>query len=101
MRAGTKEGETTPHLATTLGVRNDPAFQKAYWRAFERTFGEQNARMVKGLLLARIKRADTGEGEIDRVCLGLRTTMAWLAESIEKSALQEAGLAGLAAPPST
>jgi hypothetical protein len=84
-------GDTVPHLAKTLGARDDPAFQQAYWRAFDKTFGDQNAHMVKAMLLSKVKKADTGDAEIDRVCLGLRMTMGWLAEAIERTALTEAG----------
>jgi len=84
-------GGTVPHLAKTLGARDDPAFQQAYWRAFDKTFGDQNARMVKSMLLSKVKKADTGDTELDRVCLGLRMTMGWLAEAIERTALHEAG----------
>jgi hypothetical protein len=74
-----------------MGARDDPAFQKAYWSTFEKTFGEQNAQMVKSMLLSKVKKAETGDTELDRVCQGLRMTMGWLAEAIERSALQEAG----------
>jgi hypothetical protein len=80
-----------PHLAKQLGVRDNPAFQQAYWRAFDKTFGDQNAHMVKTMLLSKVKKGDTGDAEIDRVCLGLRMTMGWLAEAIERTALNEAG----------
>ena len=43
------------------------------------------------MLLSKVKRADTGDTELDRVCQGLRMTMGWLAEAIERSALHEAG----------
>jgi len=84
-------GGTVPHLAKTKGARDDPAFQQAYWRAFDKTFGDQNAHMVKSMLLSKVKKADTGDAEIDRVCLGLRMTMGWLAEAIERTALHDAG----------
>jgi hypothetical protein len=74
-----------------LGARDDPSFQQAYWRAFDKTFGDQNGPMIKAMLLSRVKKGDTGEAEIDRVCLGLRMTMGWLADAIERSALSEAG----------
>ena len=47
--------------------------------------------MVKAMLLSKVKKGDTGDAEIDRVCLGLRMTMGWLAEAIERSALSDAG----------
>jgi len=47
--------------------------------------------MVKSMLLSKVKKADTGDAEIDRVCLGLRMTMGWLAEAIERTALHDAG----------
>jgi len=49
--------------------------------------------MVKTMLLSKVKKADTGDTELDRVCQGLRMTMGWLAEAIERTALQEAGYA--------
>ena len=84
-------GDNVPHLATSLGAKDDPDFQKAYWRAFDKTFGEQNAHMVKAMLLSKVKKSETGDAEIDRVCLGLRMTMGWLAEAIERTALHDAG----------
>ena len=74
-----------------MGAKNDRAFQEAYWRSFERVFGPQNSRMVKSMLLTKVKTADTGDSTIDRVCFGLRTTMGWLADAIERMALREAG----------
>lgn len=47
--------------------------------------------MVKSMLLSKVKKSDTGETELDRVCLGLRMTMGWLAEAIERTALLDAG----------
>lgn len=47
--------------------------------------------MVKSMLLSKVKTADTGDTEIDRVCQGLRMTMGWLAEAIERAALEESG----------
>jgi len=47
--------------------------------------------MVKAMLLSKVKKADTGDTEIDRVCEGLRMTMGWLAEAIERTALHDAG----------
>lgn len=47
--------------------------------------------MVKSMLLEKLKHGDTGDAEIDRVCLGLRTTMGWLADAIERTALHDAG----------
>jgi hypothetical protein len=78
------------HLASKLGARDDREFQAAYWRIFEAYFGAANARVVKATLLAKVEEADTGESELDRVCFGLRQTMGWLAEAIEKKALAEA-----------
>lgn len=91
-------GDTVPHLATRIGARDDPAFQKAYWRVFDKMFGEQNSHMVKSMLLSKVKTADTGDAEIDRVCQGLRMTMGWLAEAIERAALEEAGFDSSANP---
>ncbi|HYY48057.1 MAG TPA: hypothetical protein VFA17_05170 [Thermoplasmata archaeon] len=74
-----------------MGAKDNPAFQKAYWNIFEKTFCEQNAQMVKSMLLSKVKRAETGDSELDRVCQGLRMTMGWLAEAIERAALEESG----------
>ena len=90
-----------PHLATALGAKDDPAFHQAYWRSFERTFGEQNSRMVKTMLLSKVKHGDTGDSEIDRICLGLRITMGWLADAIERTALHDAGYDSSATPKAT
>lgn len=79
------------HLATPLGVREDQAFQEAYWKVFDAFFGDQNARVVKATLLAKVKKGDTGDAELDRICFGLRQTMGWVAEAIEKRALRETG----------
>ena len=84
-----------------MGARDDPGFQQAYWKAFNRTFGDQNAKMVKSMLLSKVKKADTGDTELDRVCQGLRMTMGWLAEAIERSALSEAGYEDKREPPRT
>lgn len=86
-----RRGAST-HLASRLGVKDDHAFQTAYWKAFEQFFGTRNAEIVRGMLLAKYERADTGTGELDRVCFGLRQTMSWLAEAVERRALAEAGL---------
>src|SRR5437016_14448397 len=82
-------GGIVPHLAKVKGARDDPAFQQAYWRAFDKTFGDQNAHMVKAMLLSKVKKADTGDAEIDRVCLGLRMTMGWLPAAVEPTALHD------------
>jgi hypothetical protein len=47
--------------------------------------------MVKSMLLSKVKKAETGDTELDRVCLGLRMTMGWLAEAVERTALRESG----------
>ena len=78
------------HLATKIGARDDRQFQEAYWRTFESFFGPQNARVLKATLLAKVDHGDTGESDLDRVCYGLRQTMGWVAEAIEKKALAEA-----------
>lgn len=77
------------HLATKAGAAGDRRFEEAYWRVFESFFGPQHARVVKAALLAKIDHGDTGDREIDRVCYGLRQTMGWVAEAIEKKALAE------------
>jgi hypothetical protein len=43
------------------------------------------------MMLAKNAKADTGNAEIDRVCYGLRQTMGWLAEAIERKALSAIG----------
>jgi hypothetical protein len=78
------------HLATKVGAHDDRRFQEAYWHVFEAFFGPQNARVLKATLLAKVDRADTGTTEVDRVCFGLRQSMGWVAEAIEKKALAEA-----------
>lgn len=79
-------------MASRVGAKDDHSFEASYWRVFEQFFGPRNSSIVKAMLLAKYPRADTGTGELDRVCYGLRQTMAWLAEAIEKKALTEAGL---------
>jgi hypothetical protein len=79
------------HLATRLGLEDDKAFIAAYWKVFESFFGAQNAPMIKATLLARVAKGDTGSSDLDRVCLGLRETMGWAAEAIEKKALDQVG----------
>jgi hypothetical protein len=75
-----------------MGVKDDKDFQKAYWRAFEDFFGRQNSAVIKAMMLAKNPKADTGSAEIDRVCYGLRQTMGWLAEAIERKALSTIGV---------
>lgn len=43
------------------------------------------------MLIARHDIADTGNADIDRVCYGLRQTMSWLAEALERKALESVG----------
>ena len=74
-----------------MGLKDDEAFQKAYWKSFDDFFGKQNSGIVKAMLLAKNTRAETGDGEVDRVCFGLRQTMGWLAEAIERKALSAIG----------
>ncbi len=88
------------HLATPLGLQGTAKFEAAYWKVFRSFFGEQNSQMVKAMLLARVEAADTGEGEIDRVCFGLRQTMGWAADAIERRALAEIGAGGGSDKPS-
>ena len=68
------------------GEQRDAEFEEAYWKAFERFFGPQNSVIIKAMLLARKPASETCADEIDRVNCGLRDTMAWVAEAIEKSA---------------
>ena len=85
------------HLAGPLGLKKDKGYQAAYWKAFEEFFGPKNAPVVKAMLLTRNDQVDTGEEELDRVCFGLRETMSWLAEAIERKAIASVGKAGVSA----
>ncbi len=78
-------------MATPRGVQADEAYQEAYWKAFYRFFGAQNGAVVKSMLLAKFPRGDRGKEEIDRVCFGLRQTMGWIADAVEKAALTDLG----------
>ena len=82
-----------PHIATSLGVQGDPKFEAAYWKIFRSFFGEQNSSMVRATLLTKFDHGDTGDSDLDRVCFGLRQTMGWAAEAIERRALAEIGKA--------
>lgn len=79
------------HLAGPLGLKNDRRYEAAYWQAFEEFFGPTNAPVVKAMLITRNQRVDTGTADVDRVCFGLRQTMSWLAEAIERKALANVG----------
>jgi len=72
-------------------VKNDKSFQTAYWKAFNDFFGPTNAPVIKAMLIARHVKVDTGNADLDRVCFGLRETMSWLAEAIERKALESVG----------
>ena len=72
-------------------MKNDKSFQTAYWKAFNDFFGPTNAPVIKAMLIARHVKVDTGNAELDRVCFGLRETMSWLAEAIERKALESVG----------
>jgi len=72
-------------------VKNDKSFQAAYWKAFNDFFGPTNAPVIKAMLIARHVKVDTGTADVDRVCFGLRETMSWLAEAIERKALESVG----------
>src|SRR5437870_11762050 len=74
-----------------MGLKDNKLYQAAYWKAFEDFFGKQNSAVVKAMMLAKNPKADTGTSELDRVCFGLRQTMGWLAEAIEKKALSSLG----------
>jgi hypothetical protein len=87
------------HLAGQFGLRDDDSYQDAYWKAFQEFFGPNNAPIVKAMLLERNERVDTGDGELDRVCFGLRETMSWLAEALERKALKSVGKDASKAPP--
>lgn len=84
------------HLAGPLGVKDDESYRRAYWRYFDEFFGKKNAGVIKAMLLAKNAKADTGDDEIDRVCYGLRQTMGWLAEAIERKALSSVPKQGMA-----
>lgn len=84
------------HLASRIGLRTDRAFEAAYWETFEAFFSKANAPLIRSSLLARVARGETGTSEIDRVCTGLRQTMGWAADAIEREALRKIGKA---APP--
>ena len=75
------------HIASRQGLRGDRAFEAAYWEIFDSFFGGSSG-MIKATLLARVEHGDTGSSDLDRVCLGLRQTMGWAAEAIEKKALE-------------
>lgn len=51
-------------------------------------FGEE-AEVLKAVLLARHPNADTGEGEVDRVCFGLRQILKRKADVVERRALSK------------
>lgn len=87
------------HVAGPLGLKGDKYYQAAYWKAFEEFFGARNAATVKAMLIARNPIVDTGEGDIDKVCYGLRQTMSWLAEAIERKALASIGQENANPPP--
>ncbi len=72
-------------------MKNDKSFQTAYWKAFNDFFGPTNAPVIKAMLIARHVKVDTGNADLDRVCFGLRETMSWLAEAIERKALESVG----------
>jgi len=78
------------HIAGPMGMKHDEAFEKAYWKIFEEFFGKQNSAVVKAMLLAKNETADTGSEELDRICFGLRQSMGWLAEAIERKAVTAA-----------
>lgn len=85
-----------PHIATKLGIKRDEEFKRAYWTAFDHFLGAENSRLLKTMILARTPKGDTGKEDIDRICYGLRTTIPWLADAIEKSALGRRGRGTLA-----
>jgi len=82
-------------------LKADESYGAAYWKAFEESFGATNAPVVKAMLLARNDRGDTGDAELDRVCFGLRQTMSWLAEAIERRAIASAGKGGSKTAPAS
>jgi hypothetical protein len=79
-------------MAAPHAHRGDEAFVSAYWKAFNRFFGPANGPVVRAMLLTRFERGDSSNGEIDRVCYGLRQTMGWIAEAIERAALADLGV---------
>ena len=70
------------------------AYRRAYWRAFDRFFGGSNAAVVKAMLLAKYPHGDHGDDEVDRVAYGLRHTMGWIADAIDRAARAEAPTPG-------
>jgi hypothetical protein len=50
------------------------------------------------MLLTRFEHGDQSDSEIDRVCYGLRQTMGWIAEAIERAALTDVS-GPVSAPP--
>lgn len=76
-------------MATSRGLKEDEAYREAYWRAFDRFFGTQNAAVIKAMLLAKYEPGEAGRTELDRVCYGLRKTMGWIAEAIEHAAVND------------
>src|SRR5437867_5501990 len=93
---GASRRDGVVHLAGPLGVKDDESYRRAYWRYFDEFFGKKNAGVIKAMLLAKNAKADTGDDEIDRVCYGLRQTMGWLAEAIERKALSSVPKQGMA-----
>ena len=67
----------------------DAAYVEAFWRAFDRFFGPQNAPVMRAMLLAKYPAGQAGDSEVDRITFGLRATMAWIAEAIDRAARNE------------
>ncbi len=79
-----------PRAAGPGRARDDRPYREAYWRAFDRFFGPQNGPVIKSMLLAKFPPGDAGMSEVERVSYGLRQTMGWVADAIERTAMGEA-----------
>lgn len=86
-----------PEWATTQDTDTE-AYRKAFWRAFERFFGTSNAAVVKAMLLAKYPHGEHGDDEVERVAYGLRRTMGWIADAIDRTVRAELHLPSEAEP---
>lgn len=68
------------------GTKGSSAYQVAYWSAFDKFFGPHNGPVIKAMLLAKYPPGEAGHSEMERVAYGLRHSMGWVAEAIERSA---------------
>jgi hypothetical protein len=81
-------GRSVTHPPNPVGTK-DAAYVEAFWRAFNRFFGPQNAPVMRAMLLAKYPAGEAGDSDLDRITFGLRATMAWIAEAIDRSARNE------------